>query len=76
MNSFRKSSFRFLAAVLLMGVFGLAGCSSTKYTAAPSSENLTYMGLKFEKTLYGGPWYGPKYTAPRVVVAPTLANGE
>lgn len=76
MNSFPKSSFRFLAAVLLIGAIGLMGCSSSKYTAAPSSENLTYMGLKFEKTLYGGPWYGPKYAAPRVVVAPTLATGE
>lgn len=76
MNTFRKSTFRFFTAALLVASLGLAGCGSANYTAAPPSESLAYMGLKFEKGLYGGPWYGPNYVAPRVVVAPTLTTGE
>jgi hypothetical protein len=50
----------------------LAGCAGPKYTAAPPSEKLSYMGIKLEKDLYGGLWYGPNYQAPRLVVAPQV----
>ncbi len=75
MNTFKKSSTRIFGAFILATAVGLAGCGSPKYTAAPPSEKLSYMGIKNEKNLYGGLWYGPSYQAPRLVVAPELPGG-
>lgn len=76
MNTLKTSPFRIAGVIVLAASLGLAGCAGPQYTAAPPSEKLSYMGINFEKDLYGGPWYGPNYSAPRVVVAPQIPTGE
>lgn len=70
----RFSIFRFCISGLLGVALALlfTGCFSPQYTAKPPSESLPYMGLKASKGFYGGPWYGPAYEAPQLVVAPEL----
>lgn len=72
MTTSKKTIFRISETLVVGGALVLAGCAGPKYTAAPPSEKLSYMGIKLEKDLYGGLWYGPNYQAPRLVVAPQV----
>lgn len=76
MTPLKKTVFRISGMLVVLGALVLAGCAGPKYTAAPPSEKLSYMGIKLEKDLYGGPWYGPHYQAPRLVVAPPVPASE
>ncbi|MBT5901007.1 MAG: hypothetical protein HOH58_02740 [Opitutaceae bacterium] len=76
MNNIKKHAFRISGATILVIGLGLAGCAGPQYTAAPPSEKLSYMGIEFEKGIYGGPWYGPAYQAPRIIVTPTIPDSE
>ncbi|GAB5559764.1 MAG: hypothetical protein SynsKO_14110 [Synoicihabitans sp.] len=72
----KKYLLRSFALLVMVLALGLAGCAGPRYTAAPPSESLVYMDMKFKKGYYGGAWFGPSYQAPRLTVAPTLPNGE
>ena len=76
MTPLKKTIFRISGTLVVLAALALAGCAGPKYTAAPPSEKLSYMGIKFEKDLYGGLWYGPNYQAPRLVVAPRVPASE
>ncbi len=76
MNDIRHSSLRRFALLVALLAVGVTGCSGPKYTAAPPSEKIVYMDMKFKKGFYGGSWFGPAYVAPRTVVAPKLPTGE
>lgn len=67
-----KSPFRKLLSVALVGLAAsiLTSCSSSPYSSAPPGGGSAYMGVSYYDGFYGGPWYGPGYRPPTVVVPP------
>ncbi len=47
-----------------------ASCSSSPYSTSPPGRSSVYMGVSYYDGFYGGPWYGPGYRPPTVIVPP------
>lgn len=62
---------KFLTVVLVTAAaLAVTSCSSSPYSSAPPGRNSAYMGMSYYDGFYGGPWYGPGYRPPSVVVPP------
>ena len=56
--------------LLTAGVLAFSSCSSSSYSTPPPGNNSVYMGASYYNGFYGGPWYGPGYRPPSVIVPP------